>query len=116
MAPFLGWLAARDAGLPTRVDLFYVTSTRQTALFADELDAVSHEYPEIRVHHIHTSQSGRLTVQQIASLTAGPGTALDPTTDVFLCGPRPMIDDLAKALHRQGFPRDRIHYELFAFR
>ena len=115
VAPFLGWLAARSAGLPARVDFFYVTSSPETALFAEEVDAFSREHPTVRVHHVRTKESGRLTLEQIACRATDTGV-LDPTIDVFLCGPRPMVDDLARALGRRGFSRDHVHFELFAFR
>ena len=115
IAPFLGWLVAPDNTLPPRVDIFYVTSSGATAFYAEELDDVARDAPQLRVHHVRTSESGRLTLNQITDDAELDWTHLGPT-DVFLCGPRPMIRALTRDLRHMGLPRERIHYELFAFR
>jgi predicted ferric reductase len=35
---------------------------------------------------------------------------------VFLCGPTNMVEDITRDLHRQGTPREYMHFEHFTFR
>ena len=115
VTPFLGWLVTPEQALPEQVDLFYVTATDTTAVYAQELDGLAQQAPQLRVHHVLTHESGHLTVNQICD-DADIDWTLAERIDVFLCGPGPMISGLARALRRDGVPRERIHHELFAFR
>jgi predicted ferric reductase len=36
-------------------------------------------------------------------------------TEVFLCGPTPMMNAVEKALHQTGFPEKKIHTERYSF-
>ena len=115
ITPFLGWLVVPEPLPPEQVDLFYVATNETTAVYAEELDRLAKDAPQMRVHHVLTSESGHLTVDQVRD-TADIDWTGPERTDVFLCGPRPMIHDLARALHRAGVRRERIHREIFGFR
>ncbi|MFC9930873.1 ferric reductase-like transmembrane domain-containing protein [Streptomyces sp. NPDC127190] len=111
IAPFLGWLTHPGAA-PPRTDLFYCAPTAEDAPFLPELTAVAAHRPEFRLHPTFSRSHGRLTAERIQA-EAGPIT---PDTHVFLCGPAAMIENLTRALHRQGVPRRHLHAEHFAFR
>ncbi|MFF5482398.1 hypothetical protein ACFY5C_34550 [Streptomyces sp. NPDC012935] len=110
-APFLGWLTHTGAE-PPRTDLFYCAPTAEDAPFLPELTAAAAHRPEFRLHPTFSRSHGRLTAERIQA-EAGPIT---PDTHVFLCGPASMIENLTRALHRQGVPRQHLHAEHFAFR
>ncbi|AUG76879.1 Putative oxidoreductase [Kitasatospora sp. MMS16-BH015] len=111
IAPFLGWLTHSGA-VPAQTDLFYCAPTAEEAPFLPELAAAAAHRPELRLHPTFSRSHGRLTAERIQAV-AGPIT---PDTHVFLCGPASMVEDLSRALHRQGVPRQHLHAEHFAFR
>ncbi|MCO1657620.1 ferredoxin reductase family protein [Pseudonocardia humida] len=107
ITPFLSWL--RSGPGDRSVDLFHAVSRPEDALFRDEIEGHAGEH--LRVHHVVTSASGRLTAERIAAVV-GP---LDGV-DVFLCGPEPMTASLAAGFRRLGVPATAIHRELATFR
>ncbi|MFE2432653.1 ferric reductase-like transmembrane domain-containing protein [Streptomyces sp. NPDC059373] len=111
IAPFLGWLTHPGETLP-RTDLFYCAPTAQDAPFLPELTAAAARLPGLRLHPTFSRSHGRLNAEMIQA-QAGP---LTPDTHVFLCGPASLVEDLCRALHRQGIPRHHLHAEHFAFR
>ena len=42
-----------------------------------------------------------------------PDAALGPDTEVFLCGPPPMVDAAVSSLEARGIPPAHIHFESF---
>jgi predicted ferric reductase len=111
VAPFLGWLSQPRGALP-RTDLFYCAPDAEAAPFLPELLTATEELPRLRVHPTFSRADGRLTAERIREV-AGP---LTPDLHVFLCGPAPMLEDLSRALHRHGIPREHVHAEHFTFR
>jgi len=112
VAPFLSWLHALSPSDRYSVDLFYSVPTERQAIYLPELEAAGARLPGLRVHPVFSRTQGRLNGKAITA-AIGP---LPPGTDVFLCGPGGMLRTLNRDLHRQGVPRDHIHFEHFAFR
>jgi predicted ferric reductase len=112
VAPFLSWLTTLAPEDAYDIDLFYSTPTESEAVYLDELRSAQQRLaPLLRVHPIFTRTHGHLTGDKVAGLAK-----VTPDTHVFLCGPTPMVEDLARDLHRRGVPRDYIHSEHFSFR
>jgi predicted ferric reductase len=112
VVPFLSWLQALTPDDRHSIDLFYSVPTEADALYLPELRRASQRLPAVRIHPIFTRTQGHLTgatlTEQIAPLTRDE--------HVFLCGPTPMVEDLTRDLHRQGTPREYLHFEHFSFR
>jgi predicted ferric reductase len=112
VVPFLSWLQALTPDDGHSIDLFYSVPTEPDALYLPELRAATQRLPAVRVHPIFTRTQGHLTGATIAA-------AIEPMTGdehVFLCGPTAMVEDVTRDLHRQGTPRDYMHFEHFTFR
>lgn len=102
ITPILSMAAAlARAGRPFR--LHYLGRARGELAFLRELEAVCGERLTI---HYDDGPSGR---PDFASLIAG----IDEETDVYVCGPRGMIDAVKSAFSTTGYPPERLHYELF---
>lgn len=90
--------------------LFYANRDERAVIFADELRSLAAEYPRrLAVVHWLESLQGIPTVDQLATV-ASPYR----THRAFMCGPGPFMEGVHKALGSSGFPRDRVHSEVFA--
>ncbi|GAB3768685.1 ferric reductase-like transmembrane domain-containing protein [Microlunatus parietis] len=111
VTPFLAWLRDEPETVPREIALFCVVRLREDALFADELHTAHERHPGLSIHLHVSSESGTFTVDRIAEKTGG----LD-RCEVYLCGPRPMVDALERGFRQHGVDRTAIHFEEFAFR
>jgi ring-1,2-phenylacetyl-CoA epoxidase subunit PaaE len=99
--------------------LVYGNRTRHSIIFFEQLEALKNQYMN-RFQLIHvlsrekTDSSlnfGRIGQDKLAELAKLiPYQQLD---DVFLCGPREMIDTAMDFLQQQGLDKKKIHAELF---
>jgi predicted ferric reductase len=112
VVPFLSWLQALTPDDGHSIDLFYSVPTEADALYLPELRAAGLRLPAVRIHPIFTRTQGHLTGATLAAQIA----PLTLDEHVFLCGPTPMVEDLTRDLHRQGTPREYLHFEHFSFR
>jgi len=112
VVPFLSWLQALKPDDGHSIDLFYSVPTEDDALYLPELRAAGQRLPAVRIHPVFTRAEGRLTGATLAASVE----PLNRTEHVFLCGPTAMVEDLARDLHRQGTPREYLHFEHFSFR
>lgn len=80
------------SGIPScfSIDLFYTYRGEHDGVYLDELRAI--DQPNLRIHLIDTTQSGRLTMDTIIS--AAPCAQL---RDLYFCGPKPMRNALKKS-------------------
>lgn len=91
------------------VTLFYANRDERSVIFADELCSLAAEYPRrLTVVHWLESLQGIPAVDQLATV-AQPYR----TYNAFMCGPGPFMDGVHKALASSGFPRNRVHSEVF---
>ncbi|MDO8515975.1 MAG: ferredoxin reductase family protein [bacterium] len=99
---------AKDAAL------IYGSRTERDVVFASELDRLVAQY-HFPVHHVmseeaaYAGEKGRIHVERIARLVPD-----FKERDIYICGPKPMLDMLRKELHAAGVPRANIHFERFA--
>ena len=94
--------ALASAGRP--FVLHYSGRSRDQLAFVDELQALA----GARLHiHADDEDATRL---DLAALLAG----LSPRQHLYVCGPKGMIDALIAGATAAGWPRERIHFELFA--
>lgn len=93
------------------IELFYVVSTKDEAVFASELEKVAAINASIKLHIVATKEAGRLSGQNIAD--AVPDFKKQ---DIFLCGPPPMMHALTSQLIKLGVRKTHIHSEEFALR
>jgi NAD(P)H-flavin reductase len=109
VAPFLSWarnLAHEGAAAPD-VDFYYCVHDRTDAVYRDEFEALSQEFPTVNVALVCSVEEGHLHARDLGDVT---------DTDVFLCGPKRLTQDLRRQLRRRDVPDARIHFEDFEFR
>ena len=109
ITPFLSW--ARSLDRSVAADLYYCTPGPDDAHFLDELYAIADRFPSFRVIPLRKQSLGHLTVDDLEAVN--PAVARG---EVFICGPRLLIDNLATGLRARGVPDHRIHSESFDFR
>lgn len=114
VTPFLGLINYfRDANLPEvkKLHLFYSVRNDADALFREELQEISYTEENVSLQLIHTERDGRLSVDMIKQ-------ALGELKDklFFLCGPKMMMEDLARQLKKIRIPSRNIIYEDFSFK
>lgn len=82
--------------------LYYACRTRSAAAFADRLEAI---FPQVSIRPDDTEPLDLTAVASEVSARQG---------DLYICGPRGMIDAARSAAEKAGIPNNRIHVELFA--
>lgn len=112
VTPFLSWCRDLTDHDTHRVDFFYAVREAGDALFWDEIQGIARRHPRLRPHLHVSSEAGTLTVPRIAA--ERDGDLAD--TDVYLCGPVPMIQALEQGFREAGVPAAAIHHEEFSFR
>ncbi len=104
VTPLLSMAAAlRAKGRPFRA-VYSARSSSQFA-FANTLESLA-EPGGLTLHC--DEEAGR--VLDIAALLEGAG----PVEEVYVCGPRPMIEAAVAASERLGWPKGRLRFELFS--
>ena len=92
-----------------RIVLFYANRDEQSVIFANELAALSAEYPErLQVIHWLESVQGLPSQEQMKAFLSGY-----LSHDVFVCGPAPFMKMTIAAAKELEFPRERRHQEKF---
>jgi len=121
ITPVMSLLRAVLQGEPgSRFMLFYGNRYTETIIFRDQLEDLKNEYLDrLVIHHILSQEhyftdmfAGRISQEKCEAY----GRMLYEPAEVdgfFLCGPKPMIDDIQATLATQGVDKARIHYELF---
>ncbi|QXE37689.1 MOSC domain-containing protein [Streptomyces sp. GMY02] len=108
---------------PGPVWWIHTARNREQHAFADEARRLLARLPDAHQHIFYTAppdetRAGRQTHVTYGHLTPEALAALGIPTDadVYLCGPESFMTDIGKALGDLGFPRDRVHTELFGAR
>jgi predicted ferric reductase len=109
ITPFLSWARSIKTSLPA--DLYYCMAGAEHAHFLEELYDIADRHPTLRVIPMRKQSLGWLSATDIAAVN--PNLA---NSDIFICGPPLMIDNLATGLLSRGIPPDRIRSERFDFR
>ncbi|MCB9810833.1 MAG: ferric reductase-like transmembrane domain-containing protein [Candidatus Nomurabacteria bacterium] len=90
------------------IDFYYATKTEDEMVFYNELKAISEENSNISIIPHQSDEKGFLSADVIKS-TSGDLS----NTDIFVCGPPPMMQGLIKQFTAAGVPRRLIHTEEF---
>jgi predicted ferric reductase len=109
IAPFLGMAKTADLSR-IGVDLYYCTEGPEHAHLIDELFAVADANPKLRVVPIRKRSLGHIDASDI-----GGASAELPRSDIYICGPPVMMQNLERQLVASGVPRSQIHFEDFSF-
>ncbi len=111
ITPFMAWAEAlgRQDG---EIHLFYCVRRREAAPHLKDLMRIEAESPGLKIHLVESSQTGRLTADQIVDQLSGPLKS----AWVYFCGPKAMREGLRKSLTAEGLPSSRFVYEEFEIR
>ncbi|KAL7798397.1 ferredoxin reductase-like protein [Trichoderma ceciliae] len=112
----------RATGDKTEVDLIFANVTAQDILLKEDLDALTKEDKNIRIHYVldkppegWTGGVGFVTTDMITKWLPKPASDVK----ILLCGPPPMINGLKKATESLGFakarPVSKLEDQVFAF-
>ena len=114
ITPFRSWIRAFPTEQPLEfdIDLYYTVQNEDEALFLDEIRTAAAHYPTFRSHITYSQREGSLTMEQIAASCRGPLSE----SEIYMCGPRRMIQHFQRAFRTRGVPSSRIHNEYFNFR
>ncbi len=105
----------------SRFTLFYGNRNVESIIFLEELEDLKNRYmTRFALHHVLSAGtsdvmelfSGRITPEKLRAW-AGRLFRPEEIDAWFLCGPAPMIQELADTLVGFGVEKSRIHYEYF---
>jgi ferredoxin-NADP reductase len=103
ITPLLSMAAElRAAGRPVR--LVYAGRSRPLLAFLPQLQALLGD-----ALHVHTDDEAGAPLD-VAALLDGCA----PSENLYMCGPKPMLDAVLAAAHTRGWPPGRVHFELFS--
>lgn len=108
ITPFLSM--ARDlSDQDYQIDLFYTAKTKDELVQLIELKNISEKNKNFRIISWISTEKERLTAEiiknQVEDFSSG---------DIFICGPKPMMDDFKKQFINLGINSVRIHTENFS--
>jgi ferredoxin-NADP reductase len=110
-------LAARGDQRPLKV--FYANQTWDAVTFREEMEELRQRLNMVLVYVIERppegwqGESGFLNSAILKKYL--PEDWLGEDTEVFLCGPTPMMNAVEKALHQTGFAEKKVHTERYSF-
>lgn len=112
LTPFLSFIRDIDGDLEHDVDFYYNVRHPEEALFLDEIKGAAVANPRLKVHVRFSAIDGSLTVDEVVKNAGGDLQA----SDIYLCGPLPMVQAFTAKFQEHGVPARNIHYEEFNFR
>jgi len=104
-----------------KVTLIYGNKSTPLMMFREKIAFIKNEYIDrfewvnLFTKEEHEAQlfNGRISAQKLIDLDQARIIELKTFSDVFLCGPEAMINDVVTALKFWKFDEANIHYELF---
>lgn len=115
VTPFVSWLESLQAqpDKAPKATLYYCARNAGDAPFAQRLEALCANVPNVTLHLRYSDTQGYLTADELAAVH-GPG---EPWPGIWFCGPTGFADALKDGLQRRGMPvRQRFHQEVFQMR
>lgn len=95
-----------------QLDVIVRVSRSEDLILREELDYLAAQSEgSIRVHYLVGSR--KLHPMDAKSITALVPRFAD--SDIYICGPAPLVDAVRDAAHEVGVPKNRFHDEAFAF-
>ncbi len=108
ITPFLGMLLSeKENPSYTHIDLVYTYRNPEDGVFTPEIHQSVKLSKHISFHPWCSSEKSHLNIETITQFSS-----LDYDS-VFLCGPKPMMQTLAKQLIERGLNANKIHFENF---
>ncbi|MDH5610671.1 MAG: ferredoxin--NADP reductase [Cyclobacteriaceae bacterium] len=102
----------------TTIHLVYGNRQKEFIIFKDELEKLDRENERFHLHYILeenpeglAAYSGRPTQEMITKIVADLG--IDQQSELFICGPQPMMDVLSEGLIHSGIHSSQLHLESF---
>lgn len=89
------------------ITLFYSVQKPDDLVFQEELATIAKTVPGFTLIPWITKQQGYISAEALAA------SASLSDTEVFICGPQPMMLAITRGLIKAGVPASRIHFELF---
>jgi ring-1,2-phenylacetyl-CoA epoxidase subunit PaaE len=105
----------------SRIQLFYGNENEAAIIFKNQLQALEQEHSSrLMVHHILNSAAdypeiykGMMTVEKLSTLIQ-QFVKIDNRSEVFICGPVPMMQNVEQTLQQLNVPKSQIHIEYFS--
>jgi 3-ketosteroid 9alpha-monooxygenase subunit B len=109
ITPVMSILRSVLESVTGRVALFYANRDAASAIFADELAALSEAHGErLEIRHWHSATDGRVDAEGFARWAAPYRER-----EIFTCGPAEFMDTVREGARIAGFDTVRIHTEEF---
>jgi ferredoxin-NADP reductase len=109
ITPVISIVKSALATTDRRVRVVYANRSRDSVIFAEELERLRSASPSrLAVHHHLDSERGFLDAEQAAALVGD-----DTDADFYLCGPGPYMDVVEDGLTRRGVAPDHVFIERF---
>ncbi|MCW5660384.1 MAG: oxidoreductase [Burkholderiaceae bacterium] len=99
----LASMAAQRVALGAPVRLHYAGRTRELMAFVPELQQLLGEHLRL---HVDAEAGAPLNVEALLD-------ACSPEDQLYVCGPKPMLDTLLARTQARGWTRERVHFEVF---
>jgi ferredoxin-NADP reductase len=95
-----------------QIDVIYRASRKEDLVLKEELDYLEyHSNGSIRVHYLVGSRKEHpMDAEALKKLV--PQIA---DSDIYICGPGPLVETVKQAVEDLGVPKNRFHDEAFAF-
>lgn len=109
VAPFLSWAQqmVHEGDRTHDVEFYYCVHDRSDAVHTDTFKRVSETLPNVNVALVCSVEEGHFHARDVEDVG---------DTDIFMCGPKRLTEDLRRQFRRRGVPDRRIHFEDFEFR
>ena len=108
VTPFIGMARSlEDDPSHPSVDMYYSYRGEGDEYLCGLMRALLLAYESCRFYEFNTSRTGRITVEKVSE------TSNLKDVDVYLCGPKEMLEDLRRQFTRHGVKPERIHIERF---
>ena len=111
VTPFIAWLQALQAKpeQAPKATLYYCVNNPQEAVFAEQLQHLAVNLPNITLHLHYSDQLGHLCAEQVLQNQSAK-------TQVWFCGPQGFADALQQGMRELGCPARHFHKEYFQMR
>ena len=94
----------------TSIDVIYRARSEEDLVLKEELDQLAIQRG-IKVHYLVGSRT-EYPINEVTLKKYAPRFA---DSDVYVCGPESLIDDVIEACKEAGIPKDRVHHEAFLY-
>lgn len=108
IAPFISWAndLLKVSRTDLKIDLYYCIRTEKEAYHLHVFKNLEVQMPGFNVHLIQDDREGLLNIKMISNIQE---------KEVFICGPKLMLESLLPEIKKKGVQKQHIHYEDFDF-